>query len=191
MINSCLQVSSMDSMFTGMGLGDFINKDKTSLVNSMIAGPERSSESKVSIPSISKSSSNMSLQEKRKILQQQEAAKSVKPSVAQTPADSLIAKSLSMNQMSASGSGSGTTNWSSPPPLTGWSSVSSPPSQALQRPGAGPGFAQFSQAQGLVRPPAQKPDLSAFDSLLSSSSGGASFHNKQPMNSIGGKRFTV
>ena len=176
----------MDSMFTGMGLGDFINKDKTTLVNSVIAGPDRSSESKVSIPSIPKSSSNMSLQEKRKILQQQEAAKSVKPSVAQTPADSLIAKSLSMNQMSASGA----TNWNSPPAMTGWSSVSSPPSQALQRPGAGPGFAHFSQAQGLVRPPAQKPDLSAFDSLLTSSSGGASFHNKQPMNSIGGKTVT-
>ena len=174
------EVSSMDNMFAGMGLGDFINKDKTTLVNSMISGPDKSSESKVSIPSIPKSSSNMSLQDKRQIMQQQEAAKSVKPPVAQSPADSLIAKSLSMNQMSGTASG---TNWNSP----GWNSVSSPPSHGLsshqQRPGAG--FGNFSQAPSLIRPPAQKPDLSAFDNLLSPRSGGAS--NKQPMNSIGGK----
>ena len=171
----------MDNMFAGMGLGDFINKDKnTALVNSMIAGPDKSSESKVSIPSIAKSSSNMSLQEKRKILQQQEAAKSVQPPVAQTPADSLIAKSLSMNQMS------GSTNWSSPAPRTGWNSlsVSNPPSQGM----TGAGFGNFSQAQSFIRPTAQKPDLSAFDNLLSPSSGGASGpSNKLPMNSIGGK----
>ena len=184
-INSCLQVSSMDSMFNGMGLGDFINKDKTTLVNSMISGPEKSSESKVSIPNISKSSSNMSLQEKRKIMQQQEAAKSVKPPAVQTAADSLIAKSLSMTQMA------GSANWNPPSSLTGWNSVSSPPSQGLSsqqhqmRPGAA--FGNFSQAQSLVRPPAQKQDLSAFDNLLSPSSGGTSFQNKQPMNSIGGK----
>jgi len=172
------EVSAMDNMFAGMGLGDFINKDKnTALVNSMIAGPDKSSESKVSIPSIAKSSSNMSLQEKRKILQQQEAAKSVKPPVAQTPADSLIAKSLSMNQMS------GSTNWNSPASLTGWNSLNNPPPQGL----SGAGFGNFSQPQSLIRPPTQKPDLSAFDNLLSPSSGGASgASNKLPMNSIGG-----
>ena len=178
----------MDNMFAGMGLGDFINKDKTTLVNSMIAGPDQRSESKVSIPSISKSSSNsnLSLQEKRKIMEQQEAAKSVKPPVAQTPADSLIAKSLSMNQMSSSASGSATTNWNSPSALTSWNTTSQGlgSQQPQQRPGAG--FGNFSQAQSLIRPPAQKPDLSAFDNLLSPSSGGGS-SNKQPMNSIGGK----
>merc|ERR1719410_2530294 len=134
------EVSAMDNMFAGMGLGDFINKDKnTALVNSMISGPDKSSESKVSIPSIAKSSSNMSLQEKRKILQQQEAAKSVKPPVAQTPADSLIAKSLSMNQMS------GATNWNSSASLTGWNSLSNPPPQGM----SGTGFGNLSQPQSL------------------------------------------
>ena len=159
----------MDNMFSGMGLGDYVNKDNSKLVSSMINGPEKSSSpsgSKVSIPSASKSS-NLSLQEKRQIMEQQEAAKSqvsVKPT---NLTDTLIAKSLSMSQMPS------TNTWSAQP--AAWSSLS-PPSQQMQ----GATFGNF------ARPAAQKPDLSAFDNLLSPTSG-SGFQNKQPMNSIGGK----
>ena len=177
----CLKTSSMDNMFSGMGLGDYVNKDKSKLVNSMIDGREKSnspSDSKVSIPSISKSSS-MSLQEKRQIMQQQEAAKSqAKPPAPTNLTDTMIAKSLSMNQMPSSSS------WSLPPPstVTGWSSqLSSQQPQSLQA----AGFGNFSPATNPVRPAAQRPDLSAFDNLLSPTSG-VGFQNKQPLNSIGG-----
>ena len=180
LLTFCLKASSMDNMFSGMGLGDYVNKDKSKLVNSMIDGREKSnppSESKVSIPSISKSSS-MSLQEKRQIMQQQEAAKSqAKPPAQPNLTDTMIAKSVSMNQMPSSSS------WSLPPPSTGtgWSQLSSQQPQSLQA----KGFGNFSPASSSVRPAAQKPDLSAFDNLLSPTSG-VGFQNKQPINSFGG-----
>ena len=190
------EAASMDSMFSGMGLGDYVNTDKSKLVNTVIGGdkPGGGGGSAAASSNIPKSASSLTLQEKKQMMQSQE--KSSKPSPSPTPVnltDSLMSKSLSMNTMSSSSQA-----WNSN--SSGWSSAATTNnSNTTQSSGSswGPSPSQHQQpAQGFgsftpvpVMPPAQpqqqraKPDLSAFDNLLSPSS---SAQAKQPMSSMMG-----
>ena len=189
------EAASMDSMFSGMGLGDYVNADKSKLVNTVIGGdkPGGGGGSAAASSNIPKSASSLTLQEKKQMMQSQE--KSSKPSPSPTPVnltDSLMNKSLSMNTMSSSSQ-----SWNSN--SNGWSSAAtSNISNITQASGAswGPspsqhqqpaqGFGSFTPAPMMPPQPQQqrpKPDLSAFDNLLSPSS---SAQAKQPMSSMMG-----
>ena len=180
------EASAMDSMFDGLGLGDYVNSDKSHLVNSVIGSSQdkQNSSSNISsnIPQPSSSSSSLSLQQKKQMMQQQQ--QSVKTTTTQPTnlTDSLIAKSMSMNAMSSSSTNQSSSinqSWSN---NSGWSS-----SVSQQQSFSNQGFGGFASAP-MKKPPTmmqqqqqQKPDLSAFDSLLSPSS---SMTNKQPMNAM-------
>ena len=190
------EAASMDSMFSGMGLGDYVNTDKSKLVNTVIGGDKPGGSGAAASSNIPKSASSLTLQEKKQMMQSQE--KSSKPSPSPTPVnltDSLMNKSLSMNTMSGSSQA-----WNSNSNSSGWSSAAnSNISNITQASGSswGPSPSQHQQtAQGFggftpapMMPPAQpqqqraKPDLSAFDNLLSPSS---SAQAKQPMSSMMG-----
>ena len=163
------QASAMDSMFDGMGLGDFVNADKSSLVNSVIAGQDKQGVPTSSPASnIPKSSSSLTLQEKKQMMQQQSTAKPPPSPVNLT--DSLMSKSMSMNAMSSNASKPTMNNptWAQNS-SSGWSSSMTPASQTA--------FGGFTSAPTTTQL-STKPDLSAFDNLLSPNT------NKQPMNSM-------
>ena len=183
--------SSMDTMFSSMGLNDYVNPDKSKLVNSVIGSDDKNSSSPVvQTAAVQKSSSTLSLQEKKQMMQNQQ-----KPTVSPTPTnltDSLINKSLSMNSMS-SGSGN---NWSKPSnssiinsQTTLWNSSTSHNSNFNNQQSLSD-FGSFNSAQSLNQIPRMgqsnnrqqnnKPDLSAFDNLLSPMSSQAT----QPMNKM-------
>ena len=186
------EAASMDSMFSGMGLGDYVNADKSKLVNTVIGGdkPGGGGGSAAGSTNIPKSASSLTLQEKKQMMQSQE--KSSKPSPSPTPVnltDSLMNKSLSMNTMSGSSQAwnSNSSGWSSAATsnITQASSSSWGPSPSQHQQPA-QGFGSFPPAP--MMPPAQPqqqrpmPDLSAFDNLLSPSSA----QSKQPMSSMMG-----
>ena len=186
------EAASMDSMFSGMGLGDYVNTDKSKLVNTVIGGdkPGGGGGSAAGSTNIPKSASSLTLQEKKQMMQSQE--KSSKPSPSPTPVnltDSLMNKSLSMNTMSGSSQAwnSNSSGWSSAATsnITQASSSSWGPSPSQHQQPA-QGFGSFTPAP--MMPPAQPqqqrpmPDLSAFDNLLSPSSA----QSKQPMSSMMG-----
>ena len=181
------EASAMDSMFDGLGLGDYVNSDKSHLVNSVIGSSQdkQNSSNNISsnIPQPSSSSSSLSLQQKKQMMQQQQQSVKTTPTTQPTNlTDSLIAKSMSMNAMSSSSTNQSSSinqSWSN---NSGWSS-----SVSQQQSFSNQGFGGFASAP-MKKPPTmmqqqqqQKPDLSAFDSLLSPSS---SMTNKQPMNAM-------
>ena len=182
-------VSSMDTMYSGLGLGDYVNSDKSKLVNSVIGSDGRQKEN--NMPNIPKSSSTLSLQEKKQMMQKQETVQEsgASPSPVNLT-DSLMNKSISMNAMS--GLKTNNSSWNSKPSAgqTNWNTNSSTlnaPTWNSSNTGGGftqqpaqQGFGNFasaslsisSSASGMMQPkPTQsKPDLSAFDSLMSPSS---------------------
>jgi len=183
------EVSSMDSMFDGLGLGSYVNQDKSKLVNKMIGENNNHgmNNNQNNIPK-SSSSHSLSLQEKQRILAEQESAQARPASKSPTPSkpvdltDSLINKSLSMNTISANSTPWGNTNKSSNYNSSnnlGSLSVGGVLPRLPQTTASisNPGFANFSQPSS--QPPA-KPDLSAFDSLMGTS------QPRQPMNSMQG-----
>jgi len=98
---SSSETSSMDSMFNSMGLSDYVNPDKTKLVNSVIGGEKQKSDINPAA-NIPKSSSSLTLQEKRQMMQNQQISK---PSPSPTNlTDTLVNKSMSMNVMSMTNS---------------------------------------------------------------------------------------
>ena len=179
-------VSSMDTMYSGLGLGDYVNSDKSKLVNSVIGSDGRQKEN--NMPNIPKSSSSLSLQEKKQMMQKQETVQEsgASPSPVNLT-DSLMNKSISMNAMS--GIKTNNSSWNLKPSAgqTNWNTNSSTlnaPTWNSSNTGGGltqqpaqQGFGNFasaspsfsSSASGMMQPkPTQsKPDLSAFDSLMS------------------------
>ena len=94
-------------MFDGLGLGNYVNQDKSKLVNKMIGDNNNQSlnNNQSNIPK-SASTHSLSLQEKQRILAEQESAQNRAASKSPTPsnplnmADSLMNKSMSMNHIS-------------------------------------------------------------------------------------------
>ena len=182
--------SSMDTMFSSMGLNDYVNPDKSKLVNSVISSDNNNSSTAAPSNTVPKSNSSLSLQEKKQLMQNQQK-KSVSPAPTNLT-DSLMNKSLSMNVMSSGN------NWGSKPSNS--SVISSQTSswntsfnsnfnnqQSLSE------FGSFNSAQSFNQVPTKgqlninkqqesnKPDLSAFDNLLSPMSA----QPKQSMNLMG------
>merc|ERR1719342_1863981 len=84
-----------------MGLSDYVNPDKSKLVNSVIGG-EKEKQKSDPAANIPKSSSSLTLQEKRQMMQNQQISK---PSPSPTDlTDTLVYKSMSMNVMSMTNS---------------------------------------------------------------------------------------
>ena len=198
---SAADASSMDSMFSGLGLGDYVNTDKSKLVNTVIGGDRPRQENNTSTQNIPKSSSSLTLQEKKQMMQKQETLQTAAASSPVNLTDSLITKSMSMNAMPVSSSG---TPWNPKSPSMNWkanSTMLNPPSwnnantafssginqQSSQGFGnfaaASPGFSNSPSGSGMmqIKPQQNKPDLSAFDNLMSPSSSSAP---KQAMNSM-------
>merc|ERR1719233_2545703 len=191
---SAQEVSSMDSMFDGLGLGNYVNQDKSKLVNKMIGGDNNNHTKNNTVNNIAKSSSShsLSLQEKQRILAEQESAQNRPASKSPTPSkpvnltDSLINKSMSMNQISANpipwNSSNKSSNWPNGGMSGGGGGSSIMPQTNLNT--ASPGFGNFSQPgsfSSLSHQQPAKPDLSAFDSLMS-----GPVQPKQPMNAMQG-----
>ena len=65
------EVSSMDSMIDELGLGNYVNRDKSKLVNQMIGDKNNQTKNEINIP---KSTSSASLQERQRILAEEESA---------------------------------------------------------------------------------------------------------------------
>jgi len=181
----------MDSMFNGLGLGSYVNQDKSKLVNKMIG--DNNNHSQNNNPSgISKSASSqsLSLQEKQRIVAEQESAQNRAASKSPTPSksvnltDTLVTKSMSMNQISPN-----PTPWNNTatqPQTSNWngSGGMSPsfPQASFKNPT--PAFGNFSQPANFTSmnsQPAAKPDLSAFDTLMSGPA-----QTRQPMNAMQG-----
>jgi len=191
-----LEVSSMDSMFDGLGLGTYVNQDKSKLVNKMIGDNNNQSmnNNQNNIPK-SASSHSLSLQEKQRILAEQEAAqnrpasKSPIPSKPVNLTDSLINKSMSMNQISPNhtpwnNTTVNTPNWNSGNLSSSILSGTSPRLPQSQPASSSPAFGDFSQPasfSSMTSQPAAKPDLSAFDSLM-----GGPAQSRQTMNAMQG-----
>merc|ERR1712025_1307701 len=106
------------------GLGNYVNQDKSKLVSKMIGDNNNHSTvgSQINMPK-SSSSQNLSLQEKQRIPAQRETAqtrssKSPTPSKPMDLTDSLINKSMSMNQISTNSSSwnscNKSSNWTNP-----------------------------------------------------------------------------
>jgi len=188
------EVSTMDSMFDGLGLGNYVNQDKSKLVNKMIGDNNNHSKNEINIPK-STSSHSLSLQEKQRILAEQESAQNRPASKSPTPSkpmdltNSLINKSMSMNQISANPTTWNNSNNSSNWHNGGMGSLGAGGggnlgmSQASSN-NASPGFGNFNQSasfSSLNHQQSTKPDLSAFDSLM-----GGPVQPKQPMNAMQG-----
>merc|ERR1712042_95346 len=146
-----------DSMFDGLGLGNYVNQDKSKLVSKMIGDNNNHSSvgSRMNMPK-SSSSQNLSLQEKQRILAEQETAQ-IRSSKSPTPSkpldltDSLINKSMSMNQISTNLS-----SWNDCNKSSNWNNSSMNPSgfSQVRMPQIGlntssPGFGNFSQSVNL------------------------------------------
>ena len=206
---SAAEVSSMDSMYSGLGLGDYVNTDKSKLVNTVIGADNRKQENNT--PNIPKSSSSLSLQEKKQIMQKQETVQASRASASPVDlTDSLMNKSMSMNAMSGqrtnssswnSRPSSGQTNWNANSTMINtstWNSTSAGFGGGLSQQSAQQGFGNFASASpsfspspsGMMQPkPTQsKPDLSAFDSLMSPSSLAAPKPSMGSMRGGGGER---
>lgn len=188
---SAAEVSAMDSMYSGLGLSDYINSDKSNLVNTVIGTDQVKHENNTNTI-IPKSSSTLTLQEKKQMMQKQEPVQP--PRASGSPGnltDSLINKSMSMNAMSVPRTNSslgnfkpssGQTNWNTNSTISNTSTWIGPNTgfvgglaqQSSQ------GFGNFAAASssfspspsGMTQPKSTqiKPDLSAFDSFMSPSS---------------------
>ena len=194
---SAADASSMDSMFSGLGLGDYVNTDKSKLVNTVIGGDRPRQENNTSTQNIPKSSSSLTLQEKKQMMQKQETLQTAAASSAVNLTDSLITKSLSMNATSVSSSGSPwnlkstSTNWNANSTMLNtpsWNNANTAFSSGINQQfgnfaAASPGFSNSPSGSGMmqIKPQQNKPDLSAFDNLMSPSSSSAP---KQAMNSM-------
>ena len=182
----------MDSMFDGLGLGNYVNQDKSKLVNKMIGDYNNQSKNEINIL---KSTSSLSLQEKQRILAEQESAQNRPASKSPTPSkpmdltNSLINKSMSMNQISANPTTWNNSNNSSNWHNGGMGSLGAGGGGNLGMPQASSnnaslGFGNFNQSasfSSLNHQQSTKPDLSAFDSLM-----GGPVQPKQPMNAMQG-----
>merc|ERR1719318_1358933 len=93
------EVSSMDSMFDGLGLGNYVNQDKSKLVNKMIGDNNNQSlnNNQSNIPK-SGSTHSLSLQEKQRILAEQESAQNRAASKSPTPSKPLNLTDSLMNK---------------------------------------------------------------------------------------------
>merc|ERR1712240_803981 len=143
----------MDSVFDGLGLGNYVNQDKSKLVSKMIGDNNNHSTvgSQINMPK-SSSSQNLSLQEKQRILAEQETAqtrssKSPTPSKPLDLTDSLINKSMSMNQISTNSS-----SWNNCNKSSNWTNSNMNPLGVTQvrmpqtsLNTSSPGFGNFSQ----------------------------------------------
>merc|ERR1719319_1456610 len=97
---STQQANSMDNMFSGLGLGNYVNQDKSSLVNKMLVEDNNKNQSSpTSIPK-SASSQGLSLQEKQRLLREQENAQ--KRSIP-SPANSSSASRPQTNNQQSKG----------------------------------------------------------------------------------------
>ena len=191
----------MDSMFDGLGLGTYVNQDKNKLVNKVIGGNDGHNSNNNNLPSISKSSSShtLSLQEKQRILADQELARSRavdKTQSSSTPVNltDSLSKSLSMNQISSvsntwNASNVSSNSWNTPSSSSGsnWMNTNSKFGGQISPSVPPSGISLNSTMQPISLPvstsqKATKPDLSAFDSLF-----GGPAKSKTSMNSMQGK----
>ena len=160
---SAADVSSMDSMYSGLGLGDYVNTDKSKLVNTVIGADNRKQENNT--PNIPKSSSSLSLQEKKQMMQKQETVQASRASASPVDlTDSLMNKSISMNAMSGqrtnssswnSKPSSGQTNWNANSTMmntSSWNSTSTGFSGGLYQQSAQQNFGNFASASPSFSP---------------------------------------
>ena len=199
MLLHTFQTSSMDSMFNGLGLGNYVNQDKGNLVNSVIGCDGKQTSNKKE-GNVTKSTSNqsLSLQDKQRLLAEQEKAlnqSKEQPSMLNKPINpqgSIINKSVSLNQISSSSNVQIGTTYQAHS-LFSSSNMSGTPFNVNPQGTSNSSFGNFAQASGATaattpfnptyKGSTGKPDLSAFDSLMSTSP----FQGKPSMNSIKGK----
>jgi len=191
--------SSLDSsMFSGLGLDDYVNQDKSTIVNKMLSQDNGVNKGPAQAMAKSASSHGLSLQEKQRLLREQENAKrgpltsgsatqrspnqaasrSIKINNQSTqPTDltnTLVNKSLSMNM----------SQMTNKVPSPAWPNVSlTCQSSGMPLQPMGMSTASF-PAFGGVQPTAAKPDLSSFDNILAPS---IQTRAPVPMNSMASK----
>merc|ERR1711915_422955 len=192
------EVSSMDSMFDGLGLGTYVNQDKNRLLNKVIGGNDGHNSNNNNLQSISKSSSShtLSLQEKQRILADQELARSRVADKTQSSSSPVnltdsLPKSLSMNQMPSvsntwKASNVSSNTWNTPNSSSGsnWMNTNNKFGGQISPTPSGISSNTMMQPISLPVSTSQKattPDLSAFDSLF-----GGPAKSKTPMNSMQG-----
>jgi len=230
---SAQQASSMDSMFSGLGLGSYVSQDKSSLVNKMLV--EDNNKNLAPAPGMSKSASSqgLSLQEKQRLLREQENAQkrsSPSPSTTSLPQQSngiprssslhnqrdatslnnkttdltstLVNKSLALNMNQMNKPGVSLMPQAAPTSNNQWvmsgatsfggilpnqtNSGGIPTNQTMSQPAAfSPAFGVSQMgAASQMRGSQPKPNLSAFDNLMTPTSKPA-----VPMNSMAPQRL--
>ena len=172
--------STTDDMFASMGLGSYVKKkEASSVATGLMAQQQQQSMPPVLQPPPTDPTKQLSLEEKKRIMQQGEAMKAAQPQQKDLT-QSLMNKSMS--QMSGS-SQSDFGAFASPQPSlnnssTQWGSFA----QAAPAPAMVP--------MGQMRPQQQKtqskPDYSAFDSLLSMPQQSSSVRQPMGMAATGG-----
>ncbi len=180
--------SPADDLFSGLGLGGFVKeKDYAgSIAASLLTNSGTSDQQQQLAPSMPSKGQQLSLEDKRRVLQEAEALKRMKqqgqqpqpqslplaPTVRGTAPAQAHAKDLTQTLMERNLSQMGSPGFSAPPTM-----------QQQQQGGIGQSWGAFA-SHGLSPTPMQqqvKPDLSAFDSLLSMPSSNKS---KTPMGSM-------
>ena len=175
--------NSTDDMFANLGLGSYVQKKDTGAIATSFIQGGSGNEASSTLPtpssmSTSSTSATMSLEEKRRLAQQGENMQRMQntsqlaPMAAAQPQQKAAAKDLTASLMQKNlgqmNMGSMATS-SQPMAMTGGFGVTSPTS-------AGWGAFQGGMSMNAVPPPmaqaAPKPDMSAFDSLLSMPSTG-------------------
>lgn len=183
------QVSSMDNMYSSLGLGGFVNAErKTELASSLISPPASAPPSVVSPASLPKSAQNLSLQEKLR-LQEKQAQASNLPTTQQAAKSQAMVKSQSLNMMQPAAK-SQPTGQVHPMPMmnhpflqhqtTAFNQSSSTKGQSMPTMGQPMQMVQPMPMSATTSRLSPKPDLSAFDSLL----GPAQNSQKQSMSSL-------
>ena len=186
------KVSSMDNMYSSLGLGGFVNAErKTELASSLISPPASASPSAASPAPLPKSAQNLSLQEKLR-LQEKQAQASNQPTTQQAAKSQAMVKSQSLNMMqpAANPQPMGQVH---PMPMmnhpflqhqaTAFNQSSATKGQTMPTMGQPMQMGQTLPMSTTAAPTSRvspKPDLSAFDSLL----GPAQNSQKQSMNSL-------
>jgi len=191
------EVSSMDNMYSSLGLGGFVNAErKTELATSLISPPASATPSAASPVPLQKSAQNLSLQEKLR-LQEKQAQASKQPATQEATKSQPMAKSQSLNMMNPPAKAQPMGQLHPMPMMnhpflqhqaTAFNQSSASMGQSMPVMGQQMGqtlplSATSTTATSRLSP---KPDLSAFDSLLGPAAQNSQKQSMSSLQNLGG-----
>ena len=189
------QVSSMDNMYSSLGLGGFVNAErKTELATSLISPPASTSPSAASPVPLQKSAQNLSLQEKLR-LQEKQAQASKQPATQEATKSQPMVKSQSLNMMNPPAKAQPMGQLHPMPMMnhpflqhqaSAFNQSSASMGQSMPTMGQQMGQTLPMSAATATSRLSPKPDLSAFDSLLGPAGQNSQKQSMSSLQNLGG-----